>query len=460
MLLKFINRKFEINALKQAYYSKKSEFFVIYGRRRVGKTELIKKFTKKMPHFYFLAKKQNLNIELKEFQKKISEKFNIHLGENNNFEDLFRNILTKTNLKKKFIIIIDEFPYWIAKDEKILSEFQYIWDELLQRENIFLILCGSYMSIMEEMVLSINSPLYGRRTGQLKIEPMKIKYLQKFLPRYKIEDLIKVYGCVGTIPFYLKELNDSMDFFGNIKNTFLNKANILNQEANFLLKEELREINVYFNIIKAIIGGATRSSEIAAKSMVDITNINKYLSVLVGLKLIKKLKPITAPPKEKRYHYRLKDNYFRFWLTYVYPYQTEIEENADSLLKIIKKDNPSYMGHIFEDFCKKIIRSLDIGMDKIGMGVGTWWHKDEEIDLIALNGQSKEILFAECKWKKDVNAKRLVQELDKKSKFVKWHNAKRIEYFAIFAKSFSKKIRVHKGKKVYCFDLGSLEKKL
>lgn len=460
MLLKFINRESELKALEQAYYSKKPEFFVIYGRRRIGKTELIKKFSKNKPHFYFLAKKQNLGMELDEFQKKFSEKFNVHLRENRNFEDLFKNVLAKINPRKKFIIIVDEFPYWIAKDEKVISEFQHLWDELLQEKNVFLILCGSYMSVMEEKVLSSKSPLYGRRTGQLKLEPMKIIYLKKFLPRYKMESLIKVYGCVGTVPFYLKELSDSINFLDNIKNTFLNKASILNKEADFLLREELREVNVYFNIIKSIIDGATRSSEIAEKSRVDITNIHKYLATLVSLKLIRKIKPVTAPPKEKRYHYQLEDNYFRFWLTYVYPYQTEIEENVDSLLKIIEKNYPSYMGPAFEDFCKKLIRILEIRIDKAGMEIGRWWYKDKEIDIVALNERSKEILFAECKWKEKVNAGRLIRELNEKSRFVEWHNGKRIESFAVFAKSFSKKIRIYEGKKVYCFDLKHMEKVL
>ncbi len=455
MILKFINRKSELKALEQAYHSKKPEFFIIYGRRRIGKTELIKKFSKDKNHFYYLAKKQNIDIEREEFQKKISERFNIYLKKNENFEELFKELLTKIDLKKKFVLIIDEFPYWIAKDEKIVSEFQYLWDELLKEKNIFLILCGSYMSIMEEKVLGKKSPLYGRRTGQLKIEPMKIKYLKAFLPRYKIEDLIKVYGAVGTIPFYLKEMSDSRNFLDNVKNTFLNKANILNKEAEFLLREELREVNVYFNILKAIVDGATKTSEIATKSRVDITNVNKYLATLVNLKLIKKIKPITAPPKEKRYLYLLEDNYYQFWLSYVYPYESEIEEDTTIPLKILERNYPSYLGFVFEDFCQKAIRNLEIGIDKAGIEIGKWWYKDKEIDLVALNKQSKEILFGECKWEDKINVYTVLNKLKEKAKYVNWFNEDRREHYVIFAKSFKEKI---KEKNVYLVDLEKMKK--
>lgn len=451
MLLKFINRFFELSTLNKAYKSSNSEFFVIYGRRRIGKTELIKKFAHKKNHFYFLAKKQDLKLEVERFRKKISEKFNIYLRETDSFEELIKEILSKINFKKKFILIIDEFPYWLLKNESVLYDIQQLWDELLKDKNIFLILCGSYISIMEEKVLEVRSPLYGRRTGQLKIEPMNIKCIKEFLPSYNIEDIIKVYGAVGTVPFYLKEMNDKIDFMTNIKNTFLDKANILNQEAYFLLREELREVNVYFNILKTITDGATKLSEISTKSRVDITNINKYLKVLTSLKLVKKEKPITASDKEKKYLYKLSDNYYGFWLKYVYTYEEEIEEDNKTVLKIIEKDYKNYLGSVFEDFCKKLIRKMKLKINKTGLKIGSWWYKDKQIDIVAVNESTKEILFAECKWKEKINAERIFEELKNKAKHVSWNNKKRKEHYLIFAKSFNKKIK-------NCYDLSDIEK--
>ncbi len=455
MLLKFINREEELNALEKAYHSKKAEFFVVYGRRRVGKTELLKRFAQNKPHFYFLSRKQPLILEIGQFQNKFAEKFNLHLQQSQNWEDLFKSILGKISPKEKMIFIVDEFPYWIEQNKEITSEWQYLWDEILQKQNIFLILCGSYVSIMEEQVLGKSSPLYGRRTGQIELNALKTKHIKAFLPKYDTEQIIKIYGAVGTIPFYLKEMEDSLSFSKNIKNTFFNKSNILNQEANFLLREELREVNVYFNLLKTIIDGATTLSEISSKAKVDITNVNKYLNTLIGLKLIKKIKPIIAPEKNNKYLYQLQDNYFRFWLNYVYPYQSEIEENAESVIKVLEKNYPSYMGYIFEEVCRKIIKELDINVDKVGLLVGSWWHKDKEIDLVAKNDTTKEVIFGECKWKENIDAYQLLSELKEKSKSISWNNSNRKECFVLFAKSFKDKI---KEDNVYLFDLKSLGK--
>ncbi|HIG93777.1 TPA: ATP-binding protein [Candidatus Woesearchaeota archaeon] len=457
MLLKFINRKVELQALEQAYRSSRAEFFVIYGRRRIGKTELLKQFSKDKTHFYYLAKKQKLELELEEFQRKFAAHFNIYLKPCTRFEDLFREIFIQTRFKEKVVIIIDEFPYWIAEDKKVLSEFQYLWDEILTSQSVFLILCGSYMSVMEEQVLGVKSPLYGRRSGQIKVEPLHVKNLASFFPHYSVEDLIKIYGAVGTVPFYLKEMSDSLSFIDNIKNTFFNKANILHQEAEFLLREELREVNVYFNILKTIIDGSTTLTEIATKSRVDITNINKYLATLLSLRLITKIKPLTASNKEKKYLYKIADNYFRFWLTFVYPYQSEIEENSSQLQPLLQQEYPHYLGVIFEDICQKIIKDMNIKISKIGLEVGTWWYKDKEIDLLAINEKTSEILLGECKWQEQVDAMEILSSLKEKANFVEWRKGKRKECWVIFAKSFKKKIS-EEG--LYLYDLKDIEKVL
>ena len=223
MLLKFVDRVKELDALEKRYKSNKSEFLIIYGRRRIGKTELIKQFTKDKKHFYFLSRKEPIALEVDRFRKKFSKKFNIYLEETKDFETLFKQILEKVDNSKKFIFLIDEFPYLIEKYKPILSLFQHMWDETLNDKNVFLILTGSSVSMMETEVLGYKSPLYGRRTGQLKIEPIKISYLKEFLPNYKTEDLLKTYGAVGGIPFYLKEFDSKKSFLQNINSANLTK---------------------------------------------------------------------------------------------------------------------------------------------------------------------------------------------------------------------------------------------
>jgi AAA+ ATPase superfamily predicted ATPase len=293
MILKFINREKELCALEAAYRSSKPEFFLIYGRRRIGKTELVKRFVEGKPHLYFMAKEQPVEQEIERLGERFSEKFNVHIKASKDVDNVFSQIIAKVDPKEKFILVIDEFPFWVKKHRPILSEFQHLWDERLTSSNLLLILLGSSVSMMEDELLSYNSPLYGRRTGQLKVEPMGPAHLKGFLPSYDLEDLIKVYGAVGGVPFYLKEFEDKKSVLENIKSTFLNKSNILYEEAEILLREELREVTVYFNIMKAITDGATRPGEIANKAYVNITNISKYLNTLNTLGFITKETAIT-----------------------------------------------------------------------------------------------------------------------------------------------------------------------
>ena len=449
MLLKFVNREKELEKLENAYQEKTAQLWIIYGRRRIGKTELIKHFIKNKPSFYFLAKQQPLKLEFERFKEKISKKLDLYLPANS-WEELFHQITKKT--RKRLVIVIDEFPYWITKDKGILSEFQHLWDENLKNKNIFLILTGSYLSIMEQEVLGYKSPLFGRRTGQIELHPLKTKHISEFLPNYTTEEKIMAYGALDTIPYYLQFFNPEKPFWENIEQTFLDPTHPLHNDAEILLSSELRAYNTYFNIIKVISEGATKLTEISGKTHVNITNIPKYLNTLLKMKIIRKIKPVTSPPKQKHYLYEIEDNYFRFWLTYIYPFQEEIIEDPASHIEYIKTDYSRYMGHVFEVFVQKNLRTLT---KKSFTTVGKWWDKENEIDIVGLNEKTNEILLAECKWKNNVNAEKLLISLKQKSELLKWKKGIK-KHFAIFAKSFSKK----PSENCQCIDLSEIERVL
>jgi len=444
-----INRKRELEWLNEIYTSKKAEFLVVYGRRRLGKTYLIKNFIKNKPHFYFLAKQRNIEKEFNRFKEKFAKEFNLYI-EAKDFEEFFDEVLRKIKQKNKFIFVIDEFPYWIQKNPEIVSEFQYLWDEVLKNKNVFLVLIGSYVSIMENKLLSYKSPIYGRKTSQIELKRMPITALKEFFPKFDVESLINIYGLTDTIPYYLNMI-ESKDLKRNLLK-LLNPNHNYFQDAEILLREEVREVATYLDILKAINEGKTKLNEIANASRVDITNISKYIKVLLGMKIIKKIKPLTFPEKEKNFVYKISDNYFRFWLSFIYDYKEEIEENLEGYVNYVLNKYKEYMGGVFEEFC---IRFLPLLFNYLR--IGRWWHKDREIDIVALNEKAKEIFFAECKWKDKVNAKKTVKELAEKSQYVQWHKDKRKESFIIFAKSFREKIKSYESKKVYCFDLKDLQ---
>ncbi len=449
MLLEFIDREAELKILEERYKSKTAEFIVIYGRRRVGKTELIKHFIEEKIHFYFLAKKKKMEEERERFGIKFSEKFNVFLKDTKDWDSLFNKMCE--NEKEKLVIVIDEFPFWIEKDKSILSDFQHAWDELLVKKNVVLILCGSYVSVMENEVLGYQSPLYGRRTAQIELNKLNFNEFKLFFPKWKIEEIINAYGALDGIPFYIKEFAQENNFFENICNTFWKKGSVLNKEVEFLLSQELREVETYLSIMRSIYEGATKLGEIASKSRVEITNINKYLKTLIDLKFVSTESPVIINrPKQKNHIYKITDNFFSFWLSYVHPFRDEIEIGEMEYLKeFFQKDYSSYLGNIFENICREKLKEISpIKITKIGR----WWYQDKEIDIVALNEEKKEILFAECKWA-NLNyseARKIIDELKEKSKFVNWERKK--EHFCIMAKKLKEKQKLIK-EGILAFDL-------
>ena len=438
MILKFVDREEELKALKSLQTAA-----IIYGRRRVGKTALIKEFIKDRKAFYFLCQKNKIEAEFERFLNKFNRAFSRYI-EAKNFEEFFESIK-----KEEMIIVLDEFSYWVEKNPGIPSLFQYIIDEILREGKIKIIFCGSLISTMESQ-LSYKNPLYGRIKLKIKLEPLKFKFLKEFLPKYSLEDLIKVYSCVGGIPAYLQEFDKDLSVYENLDRLFFNKFGFLYEDAERLLKDELREPEIYFRIIESIASGETTLGKISSKAFVSITDLPKYLRTLKKMRIVKEERSVLGKNKV----IRIVDNYFRFWIKFVHPFREEIELGIFSFPE--EKFN-TYLGEVFEEVCKEfLIETRFFPFTKIGK----WWHKDKEIDLVGLNERTKEILFSECKWKDRVSPKKILEELVEKSQYVQWHNKERKESFAIFAKSFSKRIDEFEGKKVYCFDLKDLERLL
>jgi AAA+ ATPase superfamily predicted ATPase len=263
-------------------------------------------------------------------------------------------------LKERVIIVIDEFPYLIESNKAIPSIFQKIWDSILSEKDVCLVLLGSSISMMEDYTLDYRAPLYGRRTAQLQLQPLKFEHLCQFLPSYPVEELVKVYGVTDGIPLYILNFEPGLNFEENIKENVFRVGKFLYQEAEILLKEELRGTARYFSILKAIAYGKQRFGEIA--------NFTKF-------------------------------NYFSFWFRYVYPYKSLIEEGrAERLFDSIKKDFNSYLGFVFEKICSEFLWEQEQKLPFIFTKLGRWWHRDKEIDLVALNEETKEIAFFEVKW--------------------------------------------------------------
>ncbi|MEW5760774.1 MAG: ATP-binding protein [Candidatus Thermoplasmatota archaeon] len=455
MILNFIDRKEELELLNEKYRMRGFDFIVIYGRRRIGKTELIKQFIKDKPHIYFLCDKGGTKRNIFRFKKKIAEFLNEPVLATEDLEEIFEYLTRK--IDKKLIIVFDEFSYLVEKDAAVPSLFQVIVDEILNKKNIMLVLCGSSISMMEKGVLSYKSPLYGRKTAHIKLSQISFKYHKDFFPQHNTHKNIEVYSVVGGIPFYLEKFSGKKSLTENIKEQILGKKGGLYDEVYFLLREELREPDVYKAILEAIASGSTKVVEIANKSKIKVQDIDKYLKVLISLGIIKKENPITEK-KSKKTIYTVDDNFFNFYFKFVEPYKSDIEVGElSNVEKKLRDDLNKYIGSNFEKLIREeIIRKLNIFQIQ---RVGRWWghyrekdeRKEAEIDIVALNEDTREILFCECKWQKNVNAEKILSDIKRKACFVNWKSKR--GYYAIFAKSFSKRT-----KEAFCFDIEDIEK--
>ena len=456
---KFIDRKKELKFLEDLYKSKRAEMVIIYGRRRIGKTELIKQFSKNKKHVYYLCERTTENKNIEGFKERVSLSLNLphlHRITINDWKTIFEII--KDKLKERIVIILDEFQFLIEINRGVVSVFQKIWDEILKDTKVFLILCGSSVGMMETEILGYKSPLYGRRTAQWKLGEMEIKYFQNFLPDYSFQDILYVYGIVGGVPHYLSKLENKIGIYSNIKKHFLKKGGFFYEEAENLLRQEFREPRNYSLILRAISEGKTSFGKIVNSTGMDKAAVSRYLEILHNLNMIGYKLPMFSSKKSKKRNYYIKDNYLNFWFRFIYPNKSCIEECMDEMVfQEVKKFLPAYFSPIFERICLKFLFKI---FSNSFPYLGKWWWKDREIDILGLNEKTKQILFCECKWQDRVNPEKILKELEEKTQWIDWEKEKRKESFGIFAKSFRKKISEWNGKRVYCWDLRDLEREL
>ena len=467
----FINRTEELDFLESEYAKDSSSLVIIYGRRRVGKTELALKFGAGKPSIYYLSQKLNLEHQVDDFLQKTSEQLGIYQPKITKWDMALKFIAGQMKEKGKPVIIIDEVPYLIEGSNAAMSAFQAAWDLYLKDANVMVILLGSSIGMMENEVLGVKSPLYGRRSGQIKVEPLKFNHIKHFFPQKSAEEMVQTYGCLGGVPAYLNKFDESLSFIDNVNKNILHRATFLYDETTFLLKEELREPTNYELILEAISKGKNRVFQISDETGMPVNNVPKYLRVLIGLGFVTRERPVTL--KKTRdirtgSIYSLSDNFIKFWYTYVYPTRSILEINREAIVSGIGNSYDRYLGHVFEDIVKQyfidqnITGKLPFAFERIGRQWGKIHGRQKgtnayEIDVVALNESSKDILFIECKWQvlEGNDTIRILNELKEKSTFVHWNNEDRMEYFAVVARKIKNKAELREDG-IMAFDLDDI----
>ena len=423
----FIGREAELQFLNDKYEENKGQLIVLYGRRRVGKTETLREFCKGKPHIFFSCTQTTDRVQLAKFSKQLLKEdipAKQYVTEFADWEKAFRAILDLPYGDEKKLVIIDEFPYMCRGNKSIPSILQNLWDAEFKNSNVMLILCGSAMSFIEKELLAEKNPLYGRATGIYKMKEMGFYDAIKFFPDYSPKDKVITYAVLGGIPHYLNQWNPKLSVAENIKRNILTKGCILYSEVDFLLHQELRETPIYNSIIEAVALGNTKLNDISQKSLVeDTSKTSVYLKNLIELGIVEREFSVDAGIKEQantnRGTYRLTDNFFRFWYAFGYTNFSQLEDGDvegvyDYAVEPLLHEFVSFS---FEDVCKEFVREmqkkneLPFRYNKMGRWVGKITIRDEnavdglrvaetEIDLLGIGRGAKEYLVGECKFKK------------------------------------------------------------
>ena len=435
----FIGREQELSQLNRLYSSDKFEFAVIYGRRRVGKTALINEFIKDKAAVSFTGVETNAKQNLENFSKCVLE-FGTDVQSNfsfASFQDALEYVF-KLSEKQRFVLCIDEYPYVARASKSLASTLQMLIDKYKDTSKMFLILCGSSMSYMEDKVLAYKAPLYGRRTAQLKVLPFEFRKACEYFKNFSDEDKALAYGIVGGTPQYLLQLNDKMSIEDNIKNIYLNPVSTIYEEPNNLLKQEVREPAVYNAIITAIATGASKLSEISTKVGEETSVCAAYIKNLISLGIVKKETPYGESSARKTI-YSIDDNMFRFWYRFVPENISTISRGAvDIAYKRIEPHLSDYMGAVFEEICKQYLweQLLNSNSPVDFTDLGRWWgtnpktRQQEEIDIMGTADKNTAV-FGECKWTNEKVAVGVLEKLVERSNLFNYKN----KYFYIFAKT-------------------------
>lgn len=319
----FIGRERDLTVLQELHDSGDPELFVLYGRRRVGKTELLQRFCQGRRAIYFLAAQLRNRDNLRAFKVTISEGLGDRLAGEIDFPDWTAALsyLAEHGGDERLVVVLDEFPYLCEGDKSVPSQVQRFWDTRGKHSNLMLVLCGSQVSFMEKEVLSERSPLFGRRTGQKRLEPILPLDSLAFFPNWKVSDRVLAYAILGGMPAYLRRFDDRKPLRDNVIRDLLRPEGYLFDEVNFLLRAELTNPATYNSILQACARGARRLNDIALEVGVDSTTANKYLHVLRELRLVEREIPITDPHplRSRRGTYRIADRFLQFHFRHLQP---------------------------------------------------------------------------------------------------------------------------------------------
>ncbi|MCD4671380.1 MAG: ATP-binding protein [Anaerolineaceae bacterium] len=417
----FVDRQKELaflNSLLEREHPGPAQFALMYGRRRVGKTSLLYHWAKQsgLLFTYWTAEKETPALQRRKLYATV---LNLPEKQSPVFESWGEtwNAIINWLGEKRHILVLDELPYAAESDPAMLSALQLAWDHSLKSSNIVLMLCGSHVHTMESLMFQ-QSPLFGRFTGQWHLQPLSFDALKEFFPKWTIEERIAAYAMVGGVPAYLEWLDPGRTLVENIRDVVLAPGNMFTAEPQFLLYDEVRDPQVYLAILKSIGLGAHSLNEISKTSLVNKAHLSSYLSRLQELHIVERRLPATVPMKQlkssRKGRYHLSDSYFRFFFRFLAPYHDTLVFDRKQVLRLVKEGLRAFVGMTaFEELSREWVRlanqrgNLPFDPEVIG----SHWGASVQVDVVAVNWHTRDILLGECKWGESGANLQIVREL-------------------------------------------------
>jgi len=408
----FVDRSVELDVLERAW-RERPVFVVVYGRRRVGKTRLVREFLRSRRGVYFFSQLTSYEDNLQRLAQAIAEALGAWELGSARFGSLDKLLSMATRICDDMVLVLDEFTYWVRVSPRVLSELQYFVDEVLPKTKAMLIVIGSLYTVMIHDILGGSSPLYGRSRYRIHVRELDPSYIREFLPRYTPENRVRIYAILGSIPYYLRLVDDRKSLKDNIYDLLIAPHAPLRNEKDFMLREEFRDPHTYNAILSAIARGYNTPSKIADLLGLDRGYVAKCLHVLEEIGYVEKELPLFA---RRARRYKLRDPILRTWYHLVEPVLPLIElELYDKAVEYIMEKIDAYTASVYEELVSRIIarKYVALGYRLFGKLV----RGNEEIDLALINPETREAIVVEVKWSNldYIEARREINKLSRKA---------------------------------------------
>ncbi len=417
----FVNRHAELTFLNTLLTRSRpgpGQLVLLYGRRRIGKTALLRHWatTTGIPSTYWVAERELAMMQRRRFYARLLGRPVQEAPAFESWPDVWTSVAALLE-GKRHIIMLDELPYAVESDTGMLSALQNAWDSMFQQSQVLFFLCGSQIHTMETLMEG-NSPLFGRMTGQWFLRPLNFGNLPAFLPHWSADELVAIYAIVGGVPAYLAWLDPDKSVADNIRQIILAPGSQFLSEPTLILSDELRDPRAYRSIIQAIGSGAHTMNDISTTAFITKSHLPAYLARLQELRLVERRIPATVPPSERqrsrtgRYH--LSDPFFRFYFRFIASLQEDMNYEPEKVLLPIQQGLRAFVGlTAWEDLSREWVRQAGrIGI--LGWSpqvIGSHWSRTVQVDVVAIDWAARRILLGECKWGTDAVSRSIVREL-------------------------------------------------